>query len=299
MKITFKLFVFSIFVLSISCRKSESRADAYGNFEARDVIVSAEASGKLLDFKVEEGQTLAAGQLVALIDTTLLHLQKQQLQASLGTVGKKTQDPGPQIAVLEGQRDNLIREKNRVEKLLADKAATPKQLDDITGQIEVIDRQIAAARKQAGTVNTGILSEKDPIRAQIRLLEEQISRCYIRNPIRGTVLTKIAEPAEIVGFGAPLYKIAPLDTLEMRAYLSEDQLSRVSIGDSVRVQIDESGGGVRTLPGTISWISAKAEFTPKTIQTREERVNLVYAFKVRVANADGAVKIGMPGEVLF
>lgn len=289
----------TLILLFPACRQEETTADAYGNFEATETIVSAEASGKLLFLKAEEGQTLQAGELVALVDTALLHLQKQQLRATLGTIGKKTQDPNPQIAVLESQKANLIRERDRVKNLLADKAATPKQLDDLNGQIEVVERQIAAARKQAGTANTGILGEKDPVLAQIQVLEEQIRRCYVRNPVGGTVLTKIAEPAEVVGFGSPLYKIAPLDTLELRAYLSGDQLASLKIGQQVTVQIDDEGGGVRSLPGQVSWISSKAEFTPKTIQTKEERVNLVYAFKVRVANGEGALKIGMPGEVVF
>ncbi len=293
-----KILILSLFAFLLSCQQEENGADAYGNFEATETIVSAEASGKLLFLNVEEGKPLKAGELVALVDTTLLHLQKQQLQATLGTIGKKTQDPNPQIAVLEGQKANLIRERDRVKALLADKAATPKQLDDLNGQIDVVERQIAAARKQAGTANTGILGEKDPVLAQIRLLEEQIQRCYVRNPVSGTVLTKIAEPSEVVGFGSPLYKIASLDTLELRAYVSGDQLANLKIGQQVTVQIDEEGGGVRTLPGTVSWISSKAEFTPKTIQTKEERVNLVYAFKVRATNG-GALKIGMPGEVVF
>ena len=284
--------------LLAACKQEENGADAFGNFEATETIVSAEASGKLLFLRIQEGQTLKAGTLAALVDTTILHLQKKQLQATLGTIGKKTQDPNPQITVLEGQKANLIRERDRVKNLLAGKAATPKQLDDLNGQIEVMDRQIAAARKQAGTANTGILGEKDPVLAQIQLLEEQIRRCYVRNPVSGTVLTKIAEPSEVVGFGSPLYKIASLDTLELRAYVSGDQLGNIKIGQQVTVQIDQEGGGVRSLPGKVSWISGKAEFTPKTIQTKEERVNLVYAFKVRVAN-DGVLKIGMPGEVVF
>lgn len=291
------LFLTLAFLLA-ACQQEENSADAYGNFEATETIVSAEANGKLLFLNVEEGKTLKAGELVALVDTTLLYLQKKQLRATLGTIGKKTQDPNPQIAVLEGQKANLIRERDRVKALLADKAATPKQLDDLNGQIEVVERQISAARKQAGTANTGILGEKDPVLAQIQMLEEQIRRCYVRNPVSGTVLTKIAEPSEVVGFGSPLYKIAPLDTLELRAYVSGSQLANLKIGQQVTVQIDEEGGGVRSLPGQVSWISSKAEFTPKTIQTKEERVNLVYAFKVRAAN-DGALKIGMPGEVVF
>jgi HlyD family secretion protein len=299
MKGLYKIFIFSFLVAFSSCGQEENTADAYGNFEAVETLVSAEANGKLVFLKAEEGQHLKAGELVALVDTTLLHLQKQQVRASLGTIGKKTQDPKPQIAVYEEQRRNLVRERDRVKAMLADKAATPKQLDDLNGQIEVVDAQIAAARKQAGTANTGILGEKDPVQAQIKVLEEQIRRCYVYNPLNGSVLTKIAEPSEVVGFGAPLYKIAALDTLELRAYMSGGQLAEVKIGQQVAVQVDGQGGGLASFPGTVIWISDKAEFTPKTIQTKEERVNLVYAFKVKVPNGDGALKIGMPGEVLF
>jgi len=293
-----KTFILIFFLLFLACRQEEKTVGAYGNFEATETIVSAEASGKLLFSEAEEGSTLKAGDLVALVDTTLLHLQKLQLLAKLGAIGKKTQDPGPQIAIYEEQKSNLLRERDRVNNLLADKAATPKQLDDLNGQIEVVERQIASARIQAGKANTGILGEKDPVLAQIRLLEEQIRRCYVHNPLNGMVLTKIAEPSEVVGFGSPLYKIASLDTLELRAFVSGEQLSGIKIGQKVIVNIDQEGGGVRPLPGAISWVSDKAEFTPKTIQTKEERVNLVYAMKVRVAN-DGALKIGMPGEVVF
>lgn len=292
-----KILIFSTLTLLFACKKEEKRSDAYGNFEAVETIVSAEASGKLLFLKAKEGEPLQAGELVALVDTTLLHLQKQQLMASLGTIGKKQQDPNPQIAVLEEQKRNLIRERDRIKRLLADKAATPKQFDDMNGQIEVVDAQIKAARRSAGTVNTGILGEKDPVLAQIKVLNEQIRRCYIYNPLDGVVLTKIAEASEVVGFGSPLYKIAALDTLELRAYVSGDQLPNLKIGQAVNVLIDQAGGGVQTLSGTVNWISSKSEFTPKTIQTKEERVNLVYAFKVKVANSDGTLKIGMPGEV--
>jgi HlyD family secretion protein len=294
-----KIFIFSTLTLLFSCKKEEKRSDAYGNFEAVETIVSAEANGKLLYLHIAEGEPQKAGELVSLVDTTLLHLQKQQLLANLGTIGKKQQDPSPQIAVLEEQRRNLARERDRVQRLLSDKAATPKQLDDLNGQIEVVEAQITAARRQAGTANTGILGEKDPVLAQVKVLNEQIRRCYVRNPVDGVVLTKIAEPSEVVGFGSPLYKIAALDTLELRAYVSGAQLPGLKIGQQVNVLVDQNGGGVKPLTGTVSWISSKAEFTPKTIQTKEERVNLVYAFKVKVANGEGALKIGMPGEVVL
>lgn len=282
----------------VACRQVETPADANGHFEATEVTVSAEVGGRLLVLNVEEGQVIPANEWVAQVDTTLLHLQKRTLEASLRTVGKKTQDPSPQIAVLEEQKRNLLREINRFEKLVAAKAALPKQLDDLRGQLDVVEAQIAAARSQAGNVNTGILSEREPILAQIQLLNEQIRRCKVYNPINGVVLTKLAEPSEMVAPGSPLYRIARLDTLELRAYVSGSQLPALKLGQQVQVQIDAPNGGLRSLPGRVSWISPKAEFTPKTIQTREERINLVYAFKVRVYN-DGSLKIGMPGEVVW
>ena len=295
-----KYFILTFFLVLglIACEKEIETADAYGNFEARDLIVSAESSGKILMLKVEEGQQLKAGQLVGLIDTLPLHLQKQTLLASLQTISGKTQDAQPQIEVLEKQKANLLREKKRIEALLADKAATPKQLDDISGQIEVVDRQIDATRSQTQTLNQGILGEKAPIREQIKQLEDQIARCYIYNPADGTVMIKLAEQTEMTGAGKPLYKIAQLDELELRAYLSGAQLSEIKIGQEVEVRIDEGEEDYQAYTGVISWIASDAEFTPKTIQTKEERVNLVYAFKVKVKN-DGSLKIGMPGEVVW
>lgn len=287
-----------VFVAMIACRQEEAPADANGHFEATEVTVSAEVGGRLLVLNVEEGQIIPANEWVAQVDTTLLHLQKKALEASLRVVGKKTQDPNPQIAVLEEQKRNLLREIKRFEKLVAAKAALPKQLDDLRGQLDVVEARIDAARSQAGNVNTGILSEREPIRAQIQLLEEQIRRCEVYNPINGVVLAKLAEPSEMVAPGSPLYRIARLDTLELRAYVSGSQLPALKLGRQVQVQIDAPGGKLQQLPGRVSWISQKAEFTPKTIQTRQERVNLVYAFKVRVPN-DGSLKIGMPGEVLW
>jgi len=298
MQIDKRLILFVPALLWMGCKNEAPPADANGHFEATEVTVSAEVGGRLLMLKAEEGQTIQANEWVAQVDTTLLHLQKEALEASLRAIGKKTQDPNPQIAVLEEQKRNVLREIARFEKLVAEKAALPKQLDDLRGQLDVVEAQIAAARRQAGNVNTGILSEREPIQAQIQLLDEQIRRCEVYNPITGVVLAKLAEPSEMVAPGSPLYRIARLDTLELRAYVSGSQLPTLKMGRQVQVQIDTPDGSLRKVPGRVSWISQKAEFTPKTIQTREERVNLVYAFKVRVPN-DGSLKIGMPGEVVW
>jgi HlyD family secretion protein len=287
-----------VFLLLSACKEEEKTSDAYGNFEAVSTIVSAEANGRLLLLNVEEGQKMKKGELIALIDTTNLHLQKLQLQATINTLPKKLRDASPDIAVLEDQKRNLLREIDRVEKLLKDKAATQKQLDDLKGELVVVDQRIEAAKSQTQIANRGILSEQEPMVAQIATLEEQIRKSYVYNPIDGTVLTKLAEPSEVVRFGSPLYKIANLEYLDLRAYASGIQLQDIKIGQKVKVLIDAPEQSFHELSGEIIWIAENAEFTPKTIQTKEERVNLVYAFKARVTN-DGKLKIGMPAEVLF
>lgn len=290
--------VFLLLLSLLSCQEEENGADAYGNFEATEIWVSAEANGKILQLEVEEGQQLKAGQWVGLIDTTELHLRKMQLMASMGSVRQKTKTAKPEVDVLLEQKRNLEREQKRLQALVENNAATPKQLDDIEGQIEVVEQQIRSTRNQINTVNRGILAEIEPLEAQIRLLEHQIDKSHIINPIDGAVLQKTMEPTEFVSMGRPLYKIADLSTMSLRAYVSGAQLPHVRIGQKVKVMIDEDEEGNRSLEGTVSWISDEAEFTPKMIQTKEERVNLVYAVKVKVVN-DGSIKIGMPGEVLF
>ncbi len=291
--------ILTLITLTIACQSNQEQADAYGNFEAREIIISAETGGKIILFNAEEGQPLRAGQLVGLIDTTALHLQREQLLARISAVRRKTQDAGPQMQVLREQKENLLREKRRTEALLAEKAATPKQLDDIEGQIEVIDQQIAATLAQEKTANRGILAEIDPLTAQIKLIEDQIRKCYIINPIDGTVLVKLTEPAEMAMPGKPLYRIADLSEMELRAYVSGAQLPHIRLGEKVTVLIDENAQENRSLSGSVSWIANEAEFTPKIVQTKEERVNLVYAVKIKVPNQNGRIKIGMPGEVNF
>lgn len=280
------------------CSNNENGADAYGHFEAKEIVVSAQGNGQILSLNLEEGQVLKAGQVVGLIDTTTLALQRAQLLAAMGTVRKKTQDPNPQIKVLEEQKRTLLTEKARVEALLKEEAALPKQLDDIKGQLAIIEEQIRAARANADRFNQAVLAETDPLAAQRNLLDEQISRCYVKNPVEGTVILKWAEQGELASIGKPLYKIADLRRMELRAYIGGDQLSAVKIGQNVTVHFDTGKDQLQSLPGTVSWISPQAEFTPKIVQTKDERVNLVYAIKVAVDN-DGALKIGMPGEVSF
>lgn len=285
-------------IFLISCEKKISVSDAYGNFEAREVIVSAEANGKLVSFEVEEGKTLKTNALVGLVDTVQLYLKKKQLLASIGTIASKTQDVGSQVNVLKEKRQNLIREQKRIKALVEESAATTKQLDDIEGNIEFIDKQIIATSTQIASRNQGILSERSPLEVRIEQINDQLKKSYIRNPLSGTVLTKMAEPSELVTFGKPLYKIADLEQMILRVYVSGAQVAKLKIGQTAKITVDAGKDKTRNLTGKISWIASQAEFTPKTIQTREERVNMVYAIKIQVKN-NGTLKIGMPAEVNF
>lgn len=276
---------------SISCSRNADRADGYGNFEATEITVSAEAHGKILFFNAEEGQVLGANDVVGVIDTLQLSLRRDQLEAMKNTVSSKSRNVLSQREVLLEKLKVAQNDQQRITNLIRENAATGKQLDDINGQLEVLKQQIRSVETQ----NAPIINEVKSIEAQIRQLDDQIDKSVIRNPITGTVLAKFTEPHEITAFGKPLYKIADLGTMELRVYISETQLASIAVGQEVSVQIDD-GEGQKSYPGLISWISDTAEFTPKIIQTRDERVNLVYAVKVRVVN-DGSLKIGMPGEM--
>ncbi|NNE47768.1 MAG: HlyD family efflux transporter periplasmic adaptor subunit [Rhodothermales bacterium] len=275
------------------CTGGDELADAYGNFEATEVIVSAGATGRIMRLDVTEGQTVAKGSVVGIIDTVQFALQKAQLKASRRAVRSKLAGVDAQIAVTTEQRRVANRDRDRLTRLLADNAATQKQLDDVDGQISVLDRQIDLARTQLSTIRAEMVA----FDAQIARVQDQIENALIINPTSGTVLTTYAEPREITAYGKPLYRVADLAVMELRAYVSGDQLPHIRLGQTVDVRIDETRSENRSMEGEISWISSESEFTPKLIQTKEERVNLVYAFKVRVENQDGSVKIGMPGEV--
>ncbi len=290
-------FICALGFLLTSCGNDE-KSDAYGNFEATSVTVSAKGSGELLQFRVEEGDRIEAGQHLGLIDTTQLYLEKVRLQAQLNALGQRTQEAGPEIAILQADLKNLQRERDRTQRLFEQKAATQQQLDDYEGRIKVVKQQIASTRRSVGVANRGVLSESEPLKAQIKLIEKQINDCKIINPLTGTVLTTFAEPNELVNNGSPLYKVANLETLKLKAYTSATLLQNVKLNDKVTVLVDKGEDDYKTLDGTITWIASEAEFTPKTIETKEERVNLVYAIEVSVKN-DGYLKIGMPGEVNF
>jgi HlyD family secretion protein len=291
-----RLFIYSILlILTISsCSNNDDKSDAYGNFEATEIIVSAEANGKLLEFNVEEGQTIDEGETVGYIDTIQLHLKKLQLEQQKKAVKTKYNNVFSQVSVLQQERKNTLIEKDRIEKLIRDEAAPEKQLDDINARINVINKQISSVKTQ----NSTTFQEVKTINTQVDQIQDQIDNSKIKNPIKGTVLIKFVEPSEIVNYGKPLYKIANLKIIELRVYVSGDQLPSIKLGQKVIVLIDKNKNDNISLEGTISWISSNAEFTPKTIQTKEERVNLVYAVKVRLIN-DGSLKIGMPGEVIF
>jgi len=277
-----------------ACTKQVKLSDAYGNFEAVQVTVSAESAGKIYFISVEEGSQPDSGGIVALVDTTDLHLKKLQLQAQKKAVATKKSSIASQVEVQLQQKANLMLDKKRLTNLIAEKAATPKQLDDINGAIELVDKQMASTNTQ----NAGISEEMEVMERQIAQVNESIRKCYIRNPVKGTVLSKFAEAGEIASPGRALYKIADLSVMELKVYISGSQLPDVKQGQEVEVLIDADKKSNRKLNGVVSWISPKAEFTPKIIQTKEERVNLVYGVKIRVPN-DGSLKIAMPAEVNF
>jgi HlyD family secretion protein len=289
--------IIKILVLALivsSCGNGNNKSDAYGNFEAKEIQVSAEAQGKITDFKIEEGDNLKAGQIAGYIDTAQLYLKKMQLQAQVNSLNSKFTQISSQIAVQEQQKASIEREQKRLEKLVAANAAPTKQLDDINSQLDVLNSQIASTKVQ----NQSITFDTKAMRFQIEQMQDQIDKSSIVNPVDGTVLEKYVEQGEMATPGKVLYKIADLSVLRLRAYISESQLSQIKVGQKVTVLFDKKNDKMQSSEGIVSWVSQQAEFTPKIIQTKEERVNLVYAIKVDVKN-NGALKIGMPGEIRF
>ncbi|MEI7491446.1 MAG: efflux RND transporter periplasmic adaptor subunit [Bacteroidota bacterium] len=277
-----------------SCSNDKNKPDAYGTFEATEVMVSSLATGQILKFDIEEGQVLDSGKMVGCIDTTDLWLKRKQAVETRDATASRKDDVTSQIAVQEQNRQNVLIEKNRVERLLKDGAATQKQMDDINASLNMIDKQVASLKIQFG----GISSQVGSIGQQIAQLDESIKRSKIINPLKGTVLTKYAEKDEVATYGKPLYKIADLSEITLRAYVGGSQLPSIKLGSLIDVAYDKDEKTNTHVQGVVSWVSPSAEFTPKTIQTKEERVNLVYAVKVRIKN-DGSMKIGMPGEIRF
>ncbi len=314
-------------VVNFACATKQGGHDASGVFEARETIIAAEIAGQIVAMPIEEGQTLAAESIAAEIDCKQLELQRAQISASDVAITERTTEAKPelqilreqekataaQVAVQQEQLNVLERERKRFAKLVAAQAAPQKQLEDIEGSIAVLRRQVAATESQMRVTrqkresytaqvsqqNRATSSARGPTQAQIAQIDDQIRKCKVRNPMNGTVLAKYAEQYEFATPGKPLYKIADLRTLVLRAYVTADQLGSIKLNQAVRVFIDKGPDAYRELPGTLIWISDKAEFTPKTIQTKNERSNLVYPIKIRVANDDGSAKLGMYAEVSF
>ena len=319
-----KTIIFSALILSLfSCKKSADY-DASGTFEADEIMVTAEATGKILELKLDEGQQLTENQQIGMIDGKGVELQKEQVLASINAIDEKTNSANPQIqilqsqmnaqkgniAVLQEQLSTAIRERNRVSNLVKSDAATKKQLDDANSQVAVVQKQISVANAQLQTLNQqisstkeqvsiqnrAILSEKNPTEKKVLQIDEQLKHNVISSPIKGIILTKYMNKGEFATIGKPIYKMANLDEMTLRAYITGDQLAKVKVGQNVKVLVDAGDENTKELTGKIYWISQKSEFTPKTIQTKDERANLVYATKIPVKN-DGFLKIGMYGEV--
>jgi HlyD family secretion protein len=319
------IFILSIFAL-FSCNNSAESYDASGTFEADEILVTAKANGTILNLNLEEGQHLKRNEKVGEIDPKNVELQKEQAIATIDAIDQKTNSALPQIQVLQSQistqsanvsilqeqLQNAVRERNRTANLVAKDAATKKQLDDANGQIKVIQKQIAAAQSQLSVLqqqisttkenvslqNRAILSERKPTQKKIEQIDEQLKNNSIESPISGMVLTQYLNQGEFATVGKPIFKIANLEVMTLKTFITGDQLPQIKIGQQVKVLLEAGEGKTKELPGTIYWISSKAEFTPKTIQTKNERANLVYAAKIHVKN-DGYLKIGMYGDVKF
>jgi len=290
---TSSLIIIAVALLA-GCKNKTENPDAFGNFEATEVIVSAETNGRILQLEPVEGTQVTTGTKIALIDTTLSHLQKAEIDAGMKSITTRISSINAQNDILNQQITNLNVNIERIGKMLKDDAATQKQLDDLTGQVAVIQKQIAANNTQKESV----AAELNVSYSKKMTLNEQIRRSSVLSPLNGTVIEKYSEAGEITAAGKPLVKIADLSVLKLKVYVSGAQLGTVKIGKQCTVRIDNGKKGYTSFPGIISYISDKAEFTPKIIQTKEERVILVYAVDIEVKN-DGSIKSGMPGEAIF
>ncbi len=285
-------------LLAVSCGSGDSDYDASGVFETTEVIVSAKAQGEIKSLTFEEGQTVEEGDTLGLIDITQLSIKKQQLVSTRKANDDKRLDTDNQVASIRQQIANAEKEKARFTALVRENAATQKQVDDISYQISVLQQQLSATLESVNSNNVSLASQSESIESQISGVDEQISDAFITSPISGTILTKYAERGEYATPGRAIFKVADVKDMKIRIYVSADQLTTLKLGQQVRVYADVGKDGRKEYKGTVSWISEKAEFTPKTIQTRDERANLVYAVKVSIEN-DGLVKSGMYGDVKF
>ncbi|MGB0524524.1 MAG: HlyD family secretion protein [Flammeovirgaceae bacterium] len=300
MKIVWKLLLsISMFIGFTSCETDERTFDATGAFEAEETIISSKVSGTIMDFQVEEGQELKANTYIGYIDTTQLHLSKKMLAAQIEAVLSKRPDIAAQLSKLEAQLKAAQKEKVRISNLLNEDAATAKQLDDINAEIKILQGGLRANKSSLSVSTSSLGKEVEPLKVQIEQIEDQLAKSRLINPLNGTILMKYARQHEQVSTGMPLYKIADLSWLTLRAYITGDQLPKAKLGQKLKVFTDDGNGGFHEALGTIYWISDKAEFTPKTIQTKNERANKVYAIKIRVPNENSLYKIGMYGEVNF
>lgn len=281
-----------------SCNNDKLSYDASGAFEAVETIVSAEVNGTIKEFSLEEGQDLKIGQYVGYIDTVQLYLKKKQLEAQTAAVLSKRPNVATEIAALQEELRHAKSEQERLVNLVKADAATPKQLDDATAELSIIRKRITAQQSSLGITSASLLEETNPLYVQIEQVNDQLAKSKIVNPVSGTVLTKYVEANEMATVGKPLYRIADVSSIILRAYITGEKFSNIKVGQQVRVQIDQGKDNFKTYEGIIEWVSNKAEFTPKTIQTKDERANLVYAIKVRVKN-DGYLKIGMYGQVFL
>jgi HlyD family secretion protein len=312
MKNRILLYLVILPALLAGCSSNNGNSDAEGTFEADEVIVSAEVPGRITSLNLDEGSVLKKDSVVGEIDSIPLELQKAQLEATIDALHQKTTDVRPQVKLLQDQiavqrvqlSDDIL-ERDRTERLIKADAATTKQLDDWNSQVDMLKKQIAVNEQQiqvqettTGTQNSTVLSENKPLRKSVAEINDQLKRANIKNPVSGTVLTKYAMAGEETTAGKALYKIADLSVITLRAYITGTQLAEVKLNQDVKVLVDSTESTYRTYPGVITFISGQAEFTPKTIQTKDERANLVYAIKIHVKN-DGYLKIGMYGEVKF
>lgn len=288
----------TLFVLLAGCKGKKTSFDASGTFEATETIVSAEAAGTLMNLSFVEGDQLKSGQYLGYIDSVQLFLKKQQLEGQIKALLSKRPDISAQVASLKEQLVQMEREQKRIENLFANEAATQKQVDDARSQTAIVKKQLAARQSSLGITTNSLNEDANPLQIQVNQLNDQLKKCRIINPVEGVVLSKYAESFEMASVGKPLYKIANLESLLLRAYVTGDQFAACKLGQTVKVYIDSTAKEYKEYEGVIEWISNKAEFTPKTIQTKDERANLVYAIKIRVKN-DGFLKIGMYGELKF
>ncbi|MDD2197530.1 MAG: HlyD family efflux transporter periplasmic adaptor subunit [Bacteroidales bacterium] len=288
------LIAIAVIILFTGCSGNGDEADAYGTFEATEVIVSSETSGRILKFDVAKGSEISKGAQIALIDTTMFHLQKDEIDAGIKSIGTRIGSVNGQNEILNQQIANLNVNISRIESMLKNEAATQKQFDDLVGQRAVLQKQIVANNTQKVSVE----AEVSVYKTKRATLNEQINRSCVKSPLNGTIIEKYAEEGELTAAGRPLAKIADLSVIRLKVYVSGAQLGSIKIGGECTVRVDDGETGYKTFQGTISHIAEKAEFTPKIIQTKEERVTLVYAVTIDVSN-DGTMKSGMPGEAIF